>query len=67
MSEQQGKENPAERDYPEDEMTVADSIGYDTEGEGVEVGHGGLPVFWIISMILIVIWAMLAWKPWRGY
>ncbi len=53
-------------DHPEEEMSVADMIGL-TEDEGVEVGHGGLPVFWIVCAVLIVCWALVAWKPWKGY
>lgn len=47
---------------PEDEMSVADSIG-----EGVEAGHGGIPVFLAVCIGLILLWAMVAWKPWKGY
>ena len=66
MSEDQDQREPtaAERDYPEDEMSVAASIGMD---EGVEVGHGGPPVFWIVCVCLVLLWAMVAWKPWKGY
>lgn len=56
------------RDYPEDEMSVAESIGHAVvEDEGVDVGHAGLPTFWIACIAFVLVWAMLAWKPWKGY
>jgi len=67
---------PEGGDFPADEMSVAESIGLtqrDADGnevevdETVEVGHGGLPVFWVVCIGLILLWAMVAWKPWKGY
>lgn len=58
MSDQQAPEQAV----PEDEMSVADSIG-----EPVEVGHGGMPLFLAVCIGLILLWAMVAWKPWKGY
>ncbi|MCC7492562.1 MAG: hypothetical protein IT204_09460 [Fimbriimonadaceae bacterium] len=64
MSEQPNQPAPATPDYLEDEMSVAESIG---EDEGVQVGHAGAPIFWVVCVVLILCWAMVAWKPWKGY
>lgn len=53
---------PVDQDVPEDEMSVADSIG-----EQIEVGHGGIPVFLAVCFVLVVLWALVAWKPWHNY
>lgn len=45
-----------------DDQHVEDLIG-----EPIEVGHGGLPVFWVVGVIFVIIWALCAWKPWHGY
>lgn len=46
----------------DDDLTMAEMIG-----EGVEVGHGGMPIFLVVCIVLVFLWAMVAWKPWGGY
>ena len=74
MSDSQSR--PEGGAFPEDEMSVAESIGLtqrDADGnevevdETVQVGHGGLPTFWYVAFVLVLCWAMVTWVPWKGY
>lgn len=51
------------------EVTAAygDEDPGDLIDETVEVGHGGIPIFLAVCIILVLLWALVAWKPWSGY
>lgn len=58
----------------EDESSVSELVGeemveeFEHEfGEPISVGHGGMPMFLIVCLVLVFVWAMVAWKPWTGY
>lgn len=55
-------DSPEALEAPQDEMSVADTIG-----ERIEMGKGGMPLFLIVALIFVFIWAILGWRPWTGY